>query len=122
MQSAPKTAAPEAARKATPTTRGARKRTPPEDNTKTAKGKPAKTAASKAKPISTKKPAEAPGGRAPSQGYEPEEEVELGKTVNPPSGVELVESVADIFGELANSGLAAGGRILKDAFSLLRRP
>jgi hypothetical protein len=42
--------------------------------------------------------------------------------VNPPSGVELVESVADIFGELANSGLAAGGRVLKDAFSLLRRP
>jgi hypothetical protein len=59
---------------------------------------------------------------APKQGYEPEEEVELGNTVNPPSGVELVESVADIVGELANSGLAAGGRILKDAFSLLRRP
>jgi hypothetical protein len=36
--------------------------------------------------------------------------------------VELVESVADIVGELANSGLAAGGRLLKDAFSLLRRP
>jgi hypothetical protein len=60
--------------------------------------------------------------RAPKQGYEPEEEVELGNTVNPPSGVELVESVADIVGELANSGLAAGGRLLKDAFSLLRRP
>jgi hypothetical protein len=59
---------------------------------------------------------------APKQGYEPEEEVELGTTVNPPSGAELVESVADIVGELANSGLAAGGRLLKDAFSLLRRP
>jgi hypothetical protein len=58
---------------------------------------------------------------APKQGYEPEEEVELGATVNPPSGAELVESVADIVGELANSGLAAGGRLLKDAFSLLRR-
>ncbi len=68
------------------------------------------------------KPAEPPGGRAPKQGYEPEEEVELGKTVNPPSGLELVESVADIMGELANSGLAAGGKLLKDAFSLLRRP
>ena len=76
----------------------------------------------KAKPTAPKKPLEPPGGRAPNQGYEPEEEIELGKTVNPPSGVELVESVADIFGELANSGLAAGGRILKDAFSLLRRP
>jgi hypothetical protein len=63
------------------------------------------------------KPAEPP---TPKQGYEPEEEVELGSTINPPSGVELVESVADIVGELANSGLAAGGRLLKDAFSLLR--
>lgn len=58
----------------------------------------------------------------PKQGYEPEEELELGKSVNPPSGTELVESVADIIGELANSGLTAGGRLLKDAFSLLRRP
>jgi hypothetical protein len=67
----------------------------------------------------TIKPTEQP---APKQGYEPEEELELGKTVNPPSGTELVESVADIIGELANSGLTAGGRLLKDAFSLLRRP
>jgi hypothetical protein len=76
------------------------------------------TAAKKrvAKPIA--KPVEPP---APKQGYEPEEEVELGATVHPPSGVELVESVADIVGELAGSSLAAGGRLLKDAFSLLRR-
>jgi hypothetical protein len=60
--------------------------------------------------------------RAPKQGYEPEDEVELGVTVNPPSGTELVESVADIVGELAGAGLTAGGRLLKDAFSLLRRP
>jgi hypothetical protein len=78
-----------------------------------------KIASSKKQTTSSKKPVEP---SAPKQGYEPEEEVELGKTVNPPSGVELVESVADIFGELANSSLAAGGRILKDAFSLLRRP
>jgi hypothetical protein len=69
------------------------------------------------KPVA--KSAEAP---APKQGYEPEEELELGKSVSPPSGAELVESVADIIGELANSGLTAGGRLLKDAFSLLRRP
>jgi|HubBroStandDraft_3_1064219.scaffolds.fasta_scaffold06021_4 hypothetical protein len=80
-----------------------------------AKGK----AASSGKTASSGKPTQPP---APRQGYEPEEEVELGNTVSPPSGVELVESVADIVGELANSGLAAGGRILKDAFSLLRRP
>lgn len=105
------------------------KATPAKVKTKTVKVKTVKVkpesakAAPKAKVTSTSKgkskPAEAP---VPKQGYEPEEEVELGKTVNPPSGVELVESVADIFGELANSSLAAGGRILKDAFSLLRRP
>ncbi len=59
--------------------------------------------------------------RAPKQGYEPEEELELGHTVNPPSGAELVESLADIVGELAGTGLTAGGRLLKDAFSILRR-
>jgi hypothetical protein len=88
--------------------------------------KPAGTRATK-KPVATKKQTSAPIAKpaeppAPKQGYEPEDELELGKTVNPPSGVELVESVTDIVGELANSGLAAGGRLLKDAFSLLRRP
>jgi hypothetical protein len=65
------------------------------------------------------KPVEPP---TPKQGYEPEEEVELGATVHPPSSAELLESVADIVGEMAGSSLAAGGRLLKDAFSLLRRP
>lgn len=79
--------------------------------------KAASTKRRTAKPIA--KPVERP---APKQGYEPEEELELGKSVSPPSGAELVESVADIIGELANSGLTAGGRLLKDVFSLLRRP
>lgn len=132
-QSAPKTtASPKPARKAAATRTTPRKTasthavprkaTPTQSARKTAPTTPAtrKATPSKAKTkiVSAKKPAEPP---APKQGYEPEEEVELGKTVNPPSGVELVESVADIFGELANSSLAAGGRILKDAFSLLRR-
>jgi len=86
-------------------------------------------AKSAAKPAQAGKPArkranapkQVPEPPAPKQGYEPEEEFELGSTVNPPSGVELAGSVADIVGELANSGLAAGGRLLKDAFSLLRR-
>lgn len=67
----------------------------------------------------TTKPSEPP---VPRQGYEPEEELELGNTVNPPSGVELLESLTDIVSELAGSSLTAGGRILKDAFSILRRP
>jgi hypothetical protein len=76
------------------------------------------------KPRATKKPAAKRVGKppAPRQGYEAEDEVELGNTVNPPSGVELLESIGDIVGELAGSSLTAGGRLLKDAFSILRRP
>jgi hypothetical protein len=60
--------------------------------------------------------------RAPKQGYEPEEEVELGNTVHPPSGGELIESLADIVGELVGAGAGAGGRLVKDALSIFRRP
>jgi hypothetical protein len=106
----------------------------------TAKSKPAvkpKSAAAKAKPAAKPKSATAkttarrasPKLRAPAkqdelapkQGYEPEEEVELGNTVHPPSGGELLESIADIFGELAGAGAGAGGRLLKDALSIFRR-
>jgi hypothetical protein len=58
---------------------------------------------------------------APKQGYESLEEPRLGATVHPPSGAELVESIATIFTELASAGLKAGGRVLKDALSPLRR-
>lgn len=102
----------------------------------TAKAKLAATAKAKpaAKPKSTaaKKTARRPSPklrapatqeeRAPKQGYEPEEEVELGATVHPPSGGELLKSIADIFGELAGAGAGAGGRLLKDALSIFRRP
>lgn len=76
------------------------------------------------KPRATKKPPpkRATEPPAPKQGYEPEDEIELGSTVNPPGGVELLESIGDILGELAGSGLAAGGRLVKDAFSILHRP
>lgn len=59
--------------------------------------------------------------KAPKQGYEPEEEVELGRTVNPPSPTEVAESVADILVELASAGLKTGGRVLRDVFAPLRR-
>ncbi len=88
------------------------------------------TVATKSKPKTPrkqrakKKPPAKPVGEppAPRQGYEAEDEVALGNTVNPPSGVELVESIGEIAGELAGSGLAAGGRLLKDALSILHRP
>jgi hypothetical protein len=59
---------------------------------------------------------------APKQGYEPLEEPRHGSTVHPPSGAEVVESIARIFGELASAGLKAGGQALKDALGPLRRP
>jgi hypothetical protein len=89
------------------------------------KSKPTRTVVQKptrAAKRTAKIPAKPVDPPVPKQGYEPEEEVALGATVHPPSGVELVESVADIVGELAGSSLAAGGRLLKDALSLLRRP
>lgn len=82
----------------------------------TAAKKPAKRASTKVKHPAKQEE------RAPKQGYEPEEELELGNTVHPPSGGELLESIADIFGELAGAGAGVGGRLLKDALSIFRRP
>jgi hypothetical protein len=84
--------------------------------TSTAKRSTPKTRAAKTPPPRRREPP------APKQGYEPLEEPKAGTTVHPPSGAELVESVATIFAELANVGLKAGGRVLKDVLSPLRRP
>ncbi len=58
--------------------------------------------------------------RAPRQGFEAESEIETGKAVAPPNGVELAASVVELLGELAQSGLRSGERLLRDA--LLKRP
>ncbi len=58
--------------------------------------------------------------RAPRQGFEAESEIETGAPVAPPNGVELAASVVELLGELAQSGLRSGERLLRDA--LLRRP
>jgi hypothetical protein len=39
--------------------------------------------------------------------------------VDPPSRPELAASVAELLGELAQNGLATGGRLLKDALGRL---
>jgi hypothetical protein len=119
-----------AAAKAKPKTRASAKRASAKPKTR-ASAKPKMTPKAKPKATIAKKPVErAPKLRAPAkteehapkQGYEPEEEVELGNTVHPPSRGELIESLADIFGELAGLGANAGGRLLKDALSVFRRP
>lgn len=80
----------------------------------------------------TKKPPQTRGGRgsspiegakgakrpepAPRQGFEPEDD--LGRApVSPPSGAELVSSLAELAGELAQTGISAGGKLLKSIFS-----
>jgi hypothetical protein len=76
---------------------------------------------SRAKTARKKRPAvKAEPERAPRQGFEAESEIETGKAVAPPNGVELAASVVELLGELAQSGLRSGERLLRDA--LLRRP
>jgi hypothetical protein len=53
----------------------------------------------------------------PRQGFEIEAEIEPGRSLQPPSGTELATSVAELFGELAQTGLSASGRLLKDALA-----
>jgi hypothetical protein len=55
----------------------------------------------------------------PPQGFEAEEPIEPGRSVQPPSGSELAASVAGLFGELAQAGLSSGGRLVKDALKRL---
>lgn len=77
--------------------------------------------ASRPKTARKKRPAaKAEPERAPRQGFEAESEIETGKAVAPPNGVELAASMVELLGELAQSGLRSGERLLRDA--LLRRP
>jgi hypothetical protein len=83
------------AAKATPTQASARKQA-------TAKRRPAKSAV---------KPLQDP---APRQGFD-----SVSGPVQPPGGVELLASAAELAGELAKTGLSTGGRLLKDVLSRL---
>jgi hypothetical protein len=55
---------------------------------------------------------------APRQGFECESETPSG-SVQPPGGVELVASAAELVGELAKAGLSRSERLLKDVVSRL---
>ena len=54
----------------------------------------------------------------PRQGFESEMDRATGP-VQPPSGAELISSAAEIFGELARTGISTGERLVKDALSRL---
>lgn len=60
--------------------------------------------------------------RAPPQGFEAQSDVEPGQSVQPPGSAELAASVVELVGELAQSGLTSGGKLLKDALARLARP
>ncbi len=72
--------------------------------------------ASAAQPRGAPKPAEQP---VPRQGFEAEEAIEMGRPVQPPSSGELAASMVELVGELAQTGLSAGGRVLRDALTRL---
>ncbi len=80
----------------------------------------------KVKPAAARATARASAPRAaravdesvPRQGFESEMDRATGP-VQPPGGAELVSSAAEIFSELARSGLSTGERLLKDALARL---
>ena len=55
---------------------------------------------------------------APRQGFETEGDPVSGP-VQPPGSVDLLSSAAELAGELTRSGLASGGRLLKDFLTRL---
>ncbi len=77
---------------------------------------PAKRRAEK-RPV--KDAAPPPESPIPRQGFEAEDEIEQGTPVHPPTRPELASAMVELFGELAQSGLATSGRLLKDALGRL---
>lgn len=55
---------------------------------------------------------------APRQGFESESD-RSNDSVQPPGGIELVASAAELVGELAKAGVSTGERVLKDVLSRL---
>lgn len=96
-------------------------------NTARTTSKPVRTASKRSDPVARaagertrtgeRRAAEAPP--IPRQGFETEEQIAPGSTVEPPSRPELAAAVADLLGELAQGGLTAGGRLLKEVLGRL---
>jgi hypothetical protein len=89
---------------------------PTAESRRTRQTQPAPTAESRRTRQTPRKPAVPP---VPAQGFEAEEQIEPGHPVQPPSGSELAVSLVELVGELAQSSLATGGRLLGDALKRL---
>jgi hypothetical protein len=72
----------------------------------------------KQRPAKAKSTAKRLQDPAPRQGFESASDPVSGP-VQPPSGVDLLASAAELAGELTKTGLAAGGRLLKDILARL---
>ena len=72
----------------------------------------------KKQPLKSKVKAKRLQDAAPRQGFETEGDPVSGP-VQPPGGVDLLSSAAELAGELTKSGLSTGGRLLKEAFARL---
>jgi hypothetical protein len=64
-------------------------------------------------------PSRPPEPPVPRQGFEAEEDIKPGVPVQPPGNAELAASAVELVGELAQAGLSAGGRLLKEALARL---
>ncbi len=100
---------------------------PEEPRTTPAVPRPEEPRTTPARPASKRKPTSNPRatkGRgpgdepAPLQGFEAEPDT-FGGPVQPPGGIELVASAAELTGELAKAGITTGARLLKDFLSRL---
>jgi hypothetical protein len=60
--------------------------------------------------------------RVPRQGFEAESELDMGAAVHPPSGLDMAGSAVGLLGDLAQSGVARSGRLLRGALSRLPKP
>src|ERR1700677_4126448 len=72
-----------------------------------------KQATTKKRPAKAKVAAKRAQDPVPRQGFETEGDPVSGP-VQPPGSVDLLSSAAELAGELTKSGLASGGRLLKD--------
>lgn len=98
--------------------RRAAARATPENKQPARAGAARKQTTAKQRPPKAKSTAKRLQDPAPRQGFESASDPVSGP-VQPPSGVDLLASAAELAGELTKTGLAAGGRLLKDILSRL---
>jgi hypothetical protein len=87
----------------------------PKPRASNSQAKAPRTAPQRAHRVGKRAPSPPPS--TPRQGYEADHD--LTGTLTPPSGTEVVGSLAELAGELVQSSISAGGRLIKGALSRL---